>query len=46
MINLRPKETKKLKGHSKSNSTDTLCSQRRTKFLSVVSSTNKSQFAS
>lgn len=42
MINLRPKQTNKLKGHTKNMSTDTLNSNRRTRFLSVVSSTNNS----
>jgi len=45
MINFRPKETRKLKGHSKNNSTDTLNSQKRTKFLSVISNSTKSQVA-
>ena len=36
MISLRGRPLAKKKGHSKTNSTDTLCSQKRTRFLSLV----------
>ena len=37
MISSQRKGLNRQKGHSKTSSTDTLCSQKRTKFLSVVS---------